>query len=150
MNIFNDDFLEFIQALNASQVQYLLVGGYSVIIHGYSRTTGDLDIWVKPDEENYHRLMNAFSVFHLPTSAISMADFLDTESNEVFTFGRPPMAIDLLTTVKGLEFDPAFAASALHEIQNTPVRVIQLQDLITAKKAAGRYRDLDDIENLRT
>lgn len=148
MNIFNDDFLEFIQALNACEVHYLLVGGYSVIIHGYSRTTGDLDIWVKEDRENYHRLMDAFSAFHLPTTAITLSDFLDTDRNEVFTFGRPPMAIDLLTSVKGLEFDAAYAASTVHEIQHTPVRVLHLQDLITAKRAAGRHRDMDDIENL--
>ena len=52
-NIFNQDFREFLNALNNNKVKYLLVGGYSVILHGYSRTTGDMDIWVDRTKENY-------------------------------------------------------------------------------------------------
>ena len=65
-NIFNTDFVEFINSLNNHQVEYLLVGGYSVIIHGYPRTTGDLDIWVNQTTENYGRLKLAFGEFGLP------------------------------------------------------------------------------------
>jgi hypothetical protein len=46
-NIFNDDYRDFLSALNEQEVKYLLVGGFSVILHGYSRTTGDMDIWVE-------------------------------------------------------------------------------------------------------
>lgn len=59
-NIFNNDFRDFINALNHYEVKYILVGGYSVILHGYSRTTGDLDIWVNKTIENYERLKSAF------------------------------------------------------------------------------------------
>jgi predicted acyl esterase len=52
MNIFNDDFRDFIQCLNKHQVEYVLVGGYAVIIRGYSRSTGDMDIWVNKTEAN--------------------------------------------------------------------------------------------------
>ena len=65
LNIFNQDFKDFISALNAAMVDYILVGGYSVILHGYSRTTGDLDIWVRKTEDNYKRLLNAFYAFGL-------------------------------------------------------------------------------------
>ena len=51
-NIFNDDFRNFIQLMNENEVEYLLVGGYSVVLHGYTRTTGDLDIWVNQTEKN--------------------------------------------------------------------------------------------------
>jgi hypothetical protein len=54
-NIFNDDFQDFLKSLNESQVEYILVGGYSVILHGYSRTTGDMDIWVRKTKDNYSR-----------------------------------------------------------------------------------------------
>ncbi|MFM2305453.1 MAG: hypothetical protein RLZZ367_122 [Bacteroidota bacterium] len=54
-NTLNQDFTEFIIALNNNHVEYLLVGGYAVIFHGYNRTTGDLDIWVKPTVDNYRR-----------------------------------------------------------------------------------------------
>ena len=52
-NIFDSDFRDFIQSLNDHNVDYLLVGGYAVILHGYRRTTGDLDIWVNRTKENY-------------------------------------------------------------------------------------------------
>lgn len=52
-NVLNEDFIEFITTLNACSVEYILVGGYAVIYHGYNRTTGDLDIWVNPTSANY-------------------------------------------------------------------------------------------------
>jgi hypothetical protein len=59
-NIFNDDFRDFLSALNKQEVKYLLVGGFAVILHGYSRTTGDMDIWVERTSENYLRIKQAF------------------------------------------------------------------------------------------
>ena len=56
-NIFNDDFRDFIKELNNNSVDYMLVGGYAVILHGYGRTTGDMDIWVKNDRVNYLKLI---------------------------------------------------------------------------------------------
>ena len=58
-DIFNIDFLEFIQCLNDAEVEYMLVGGYATIIHGYNRTTDDLDIWVNQAELNYRKLILA-------------------------------------------------------------------------------------------
>jgi len=55
-NIFNQDFIEFLQALNDAEVKYVLVGGYAVILHGYNRSTSDLDVWVEPTEPNYNKL----------------------------------------------------------------------------------------------
>jgi len=69
-NIFNDDFRDFIQALNNNEVEYLLVGGYAVILHGYRRVTGDMDIWVNRTKENYSRLTKAFLEFGLPVFGI--------------------------------------------------------------------------------
>ncbi len=145
-NIFNDDFREFIKALNDNGVQYLLVGGYAVIIHGYRRTTGDMDIWVNPLQENYDRLMRAFIQFGLPI--ISEKDFLDNEEMDVFSFGRSPVSIDILKRVKGCAFDEAFAVSEVYVEADLPVRYIHLQTLLQAKKASGRFKDLDDIEKL--
>jgi hypothetical protein len=55
-NVLNADFTEFIDSLNHKEVEYILVGGYAVIYHGYNRTTGDLDIWVNPTSANYKKL----------------------------------------------------------------------------------------------
>lgn len=65
-SIFNDDFRDFIRALNNNQVEYILVGGYAVILHGYRRATGGMDIWVNRTIENYLKVIRAFADFHLP------------------------------------------------------------------------------------
>lgn len=147
-NIFNPDFQDFIKALNQNDVEYLLVGGYAVILHGYSRTTGDIDIWVKPDQANYEKLVRAFAQFGMPMFDITLAKFLQVDKYDVYTFGKPPVAIDVMTAVKGLDFDGAISRATWHEFEDFQVRVIQFDDLITAKKEAGRLRDLNDIEQL--
>ncbi len=147
-NIFNDDFRDFISALNESKVEYLLVGGYSVIIHGYSRNTGDLDLWVKPTELNYKKLNKAFNVFGMPVFDMLLPKFLDIENYDVFTFGRSPVSIEILTKVKGLNFDDAFSQSIYFEDEDLRVRLINFEDLIIAKKAAGRPRDINDLDQL--
>ena len=147
-NIFNEDFQDFILALNKHNVEYLLVGGYSVILHGYSRTTGDLDIWINKTKENYLLLKKAFATFGMPVFDMTEDNFLKNPDLNVFTFGRPPRSIDIMTAVKGIDFDESFLAANLVEIENLEVRLIHLTHLLQAKKAAGRHKDLDDIENL--
>ncbi len=147
-NIFNEDFRDFIRALNDSDVEYLLVGGYAVILHGYRRTTGDLDIWVNTTRENFLKLLNAFLNFGLPTTDLSEQNFLDNDAIEVFTYGIEPVSIDIMKKVKGLNFGEAFSSSMLYMDQDLPVRFISYQQLVNAKKAAGRHKDLDDLEKL--
>ena len=148
MNIFHEDFLDFLSALSEAKVDYILVGGYSVVLHGYLRTTGDLDVWIQPESENYDRLMLAFQQFGLPVTAITREQFLDPGLVDVFTFGRAPLALDLMTKVKGLEFNKAFDRAEVHEFEGIPVRYLHMSDLIDAKRSAGRYKDLDDLEQL--
>ena len=102
-NIFDEDFREFINTLNQQEVDYILVGGFSVILYGYSRTTGDLDIWVKKSKENYKKLYNAFIKFGMPVFDMTEENFLNHPEWDVFTFGRSPVAIDIMTSVKGLD-----------------------------------------------
>lgn len=147
MNIFNPDFVDFINALNQNKVAYLLVGGYAVIIRGYSRSTGDMDIWVHKTPENYILLQKAIQQFGLPEIALPKALFF-SEDYDVFTFGRPPMAIEIMTQLKGVFFEEAFAKSTIENSDGISVRVIHINQLIQAKKAAGRYKDLHDIDNL--
>lgn len=147
-NIFNQDFQEFIRALNEADVQYVLVGGYAVILHGYNRTTGDLDIWVERTEENYLRLVSAFRIFSMPVFDMSLENFLNTTQFDVFTFGVPPVSIDIMLKVKGLDFNEALSMAEWKVIDDVKVNLIDLQSLIRAKKASGRHRDLDDIEHI--
>ena len=148
-NIFNEDFRDFLNALNDSGVEYILAGGYSVILHGYSRNTGDLDIWVNPTFENYQLLKKAFHLFRMPLFYMTEHNFLENEHYNVFTFGRPPVSIDIMTEIKGLHFMETFQASEIIAVDGLSVRLINYDNLIKAKKASGRSKDLDDLENLR-
>jgi len=147
-NIFNDDFREFIQALNNHDVKYILVGGYSVILHGYSRTTGDMDIWVERSQENYRKIFNAFFQFGMPVFDMTKENFLNHPDWEVFSFGRPPVSIDLMIIVKGLNFEECYANSVFFEEDGLKIRTINYSDLMVAKKAAARAKDINDLENL--
>ena len=145
---FNDDFRDFIKALNNQQVQYILVGGMAVILHGYVRTTGDMDIWVKRTEGNYHKIVKAFVEFRMPVFDMTKERFLSDEY-DVWVFGREPVKIELMTTVKGLDFDEAWDTSQEYIEENIPIRYLHINSLIAAKKASGRYKDLDDIQKLQ-
>jgi hypothetical protein len=147
-NIFNDDFRDFIHALNKHDVEYILVGGYAVILHGYRRVTGDMDIWVNRTKENYAKITLAFAEFGLPLFDMTAEKFMDTDTADVFSFGRPPVSIDIITKLKGVEFDQAFAKAQVFNEEGLKIRFIHLNNLIEAKKASGRHKDLDDIEKL--
>lgn len=148
-NIFNVDFLDFIQALNDAEVEYMLVGGYATIIHGYNRTTGDLDIWVNQTKKNYISLEKAFEQFQMPVFDMTLKRFLNDRSVDVFSFGRPPVSIDIITNLKGLEFEQVWINVEEKEIdEKIKVKVIHVNDLITAKKASNRSKDQDDVEHL--
>ena len=135
MQIFNEDFQDFIELLNKYDVEYMLVGGYAVIIRGYSRSTGDMDIWVNKTESNFQKLFQTVIEFGLPVEAIPQEQFFSTQY-DVFAFGKPPSAIEIMTAVKGVSFNETFILSTLELVDKIPVHVIQLNHLIEAKKAS--------------
>lgn len=147
-DLFNSDFQEFIECLNQAEVAYVLVGGYSVIIHGYARNTGDIDIWVDKTEENYRKIKNAFHQFKMPLFDMTLEKFLSDE-NDVFRFGVPPSRIDLMTNVLGLNFNETYSRSFVYKEEGFDVRVIHINDLKTAKQTSARPRDINDLENLK-
>ena len=116
-------------------------------MHGYYRTTQDLDIWVNKTAENYVKLTKAFAIFGMPIFDMTEENFLG-EKFDVFSMGRSPMRIDIITKLKGVLFPEAFDQSLEKEMENTKVRYLHLNDLFASKKAAGRYKDLDDLEKL--
>lgn len=147
-NIFNQDFVEFIQLLNKHDVNYMLVGGYSVVLYGYPRTTGDLDIWVEQSADNYNKLIRVFGDFSMPVFDMTKDNFLDNTELNVFTFGRPPVAIEILTEISGITFSKAYPNSIPVMVDQLKVRLIDYDDLVKNKKASGRSKDLNDLENI--
>ena len=147
-NLFNADFREFILALNKHEVEYLLIGGYTVILYGYPRTTGDLDIWLKNTDENRLRLVKACHEFGLPTNDLTKEKF-ENPDIEVFTFGKPPVCIELIIRISGIEFEDIDKNYVIMEPDGFPVRVVSYPDLVIMKKRASRPKDLDDLYNIK-
>ncbi len=148
-NIFNTDFYEFLAAFEKADVEYVLVGGYSVIIHGYQRTTGDMDLLVSSTEVNFKKITLAFQDFGMSLFNMTLERFLNTTDFDVFEFGRPPTTIDILTKMKGVEFSEAFNNRIRYHVDDElTINVIHINQLITAKKSSARHKDLDDIEQL--
>ena len=126
----------------------MLVGGYAVIYHGYNRSTGDLDIFVEATVANYNRIAEAFEEFKMSVFDMTQSTFLNTESYEVFTFGVPPVSIDIITVLRGVTFDEAFTMSTNGLIDGITIRVLLKNGLLLAKKLSNRPKDLEDIHQL--
>lgn len=146
-DFFNQDFRDFLKALNRQNVEYILVGGMAVILHGYVRTTGDMDVWVNHTKENYQKIAKAFFDFGMPVFDMTEENFL-SEHYDVWSFGVSPVKIELMTAVKGLNFEDAYKVSQLYAEDEITIRFLHLNSLIEAKKASGRYKDLDDLDQL--
>ncbi len=140
------DFKEFVALLEKHEVEYMIVGGYAVGVHGYPRYTGDLDIWLNLNNSNAVRILRAIDEFGFGSFNLTVADL--TKDGNVIQFGQPPLRIDLLTSIDGVAFDACYANRKVVTFDGLPMNFIGYHDLITNKKATGRHRDLDDVENL--
>ena len=140
------DFKEFIQLLNSEKVDYLLVGGYAVGFHGNPRFTNDMDIWIGPGSDNAVRLGRVLSRFGFNDPDIISGRFLMADT--VFRMGHPPLQIDLLSEVSGCDFSACHARRSTLSQDGIEISVISIEDLKANKLAAGRAKDLGDLEGL--
>ena len=140
------DFKDFLRLLNSREVKYMLVGGYAVGFHGYPRATGDMDIWIEASEENAKKLALVFREFGMPAEAIKERIFL--EENKVIRMGVPPVRLEVITSASGVDFNQCYADRETVEIDGIPINFISLGDLKKNKQAAGRHKDLEDLEHL--
>lgn len=147
-NIFNPDFQEFLLALNKNEVKYVLVGGYSVIYHGFPRTTGDIDIFVEVSKNNYDKLVQAFEQFQMPLFDMTEESFLHQAHINFYTFGRPPVCIEILKEISGFTFQEIYINAIDTVFEEIPMKVIHINDLKRNKEISGRAKDLNDLENL--
>ncbi|WP_316844436.1 nucleotidyltransferase [Pedobacter psychrodurus] len=145
--IFEPDFIEFIELLNKHEVKYMIVGAHALAFHGRPRHTGDLDIWIKPDHENAEKMINVLTEFGFASLGFKKDDFL--RENYVSQIGYPPLRIDILNAISGVEFDEAYENKINAEIDDLVTPFINVQDFITNKVASGRVKDLADIKELQ-
>lgn len=140
------DFKEFLKLLTLNNVFYLVIGGYAVGFHGYPRATGDLDIWVRRDRDNARNLLNTLTEFGFNVPDLTL-DILLTKG-KIIRMGVPPLRIEVLNDISGVEFNDCFKNSIRTNLDGLQINFIGLEDLKTNKKAAGRLKDLADVENL--
>ncbi len=145
--IFEQDFIDFIELLNQHQVEYMIVGAHALAYHGRPRHTGDLDIWIKPNIENASRMIKVLADFGFGSVGLVEQDFL--RENYVTQLGYPPLRIDILNSISGVEFDQAYANRVEGDVEDLKINFISISEFIRNKEASGRKKDLGDIASLR-
>lgn len=141
------DFKELFRSLNARGVEYLLIGGYAVIIHGYVRNTSVIDIVVSNDAENAKRCVEALADFGFATPQLQTALFSDEKN--VVRMGVEPIKIEILNYLNGVNFAEAYNRRITRTVEDIKIDVISLADLIANKQDVGRLQDLLDVEKLK-
>lgn len=145
--IFEQDFIDFIELLNRHKVDYMIVGAHALAYHGRPRHTGDLDIWIKPSNENASRMIAVLNDFGFGSLGLTEQDFL--KENYVTQLGYPPLRIDILNSISGVEFDEAYINKVDGQVDDLKVNFINITEFIKNKEASGRKKDLGDIASLR-
>ncbi|MFC2158206.1 DUF6036 family nucleotidyltransferase [Acidobacteriota bacterium] len=145
MNV-EKDFREFIALLNRHDVRYLIIGGFAYSFYAEPRYTKDIDILIDISPENAERLMKALKDFGFADTALSQKDFL--EPGQVIQLGVAPVRIDILTSIKGIDFMNLWENRAAGRYGDIGVHFISKNDLIRIKRVSGRNQDIADIEKL--
>jgi hypothetical protein len=140
------DFKELLESFNAQKVEYLIVGGYALAFHGAPRFTGDIDLLVKPDTENARHILAALNDFGFGSLNLNESDF--TKQGNIVQLGVPPVRIDIVTSLTGVDWDKAQAGKVAGDYGGVSVYFLGKKEFILNKKATGRKKDLADIEAL--
>jgi hypothetical protein len=144
--LLNPDFRDMLSLFNEEKVDYLVVGAYAVAYHGLPRATGDIDLWVRPSDENAQRVWCALAKFGAPLLNLSVDDL--KQPGTVFQIGIAPQRIDILTSIAGVEFDEAEAERQEVEIEGLIIPILGRRHLIRNKKVVGRPQDRADVARL--
>ena len=142
----DSNYLDMLRCLNKAGVDYIMVGGWAVNLHGYVRATIDLDIWILADQENARKVYAALGEFGAPLGQVKPEDF--AQDGTIFQIGVAPCRIDVINKIDGVKYAEASPRAIQNTIEGVPVRIISREDLIVNKRASGRTKDLADAEIL--
>jgi len=145
----NDDFRDLLVQFVDAGVESVIVGAYALSFHGAPRASGDIDLFIRPADDNARRVVTALIAFGAPLEAagITMNDF--TQPGTVYQVGVPPRRVDVMTQISGVTFDEAWASRVTAEVEGRSVGFIDRVHLLRNKEATGRPKDLADIARLR-
>ena len=105
-----------------------------------------MDIWVAIQKENAEKMVTVLKEFGFDAPQLTSDLFL--KQNQIIRMGRPPMRIELLTTISGVRFEECYSERTVDVIDDVEVQIINLEHLKRNKQASGRQKDLDDLEHL--
>ncbi|RDC56581.1 hypothetical protein DU508_13470 [Pedobacter chinensis] len=145
--MFEQDFIDFIELLNKHEADYMVIGAHALAYHGRPRHTGDLDIWINPSDENAERMLKVIGDFGFASLGLKKEDFLN--DGYVTQLGYPPLRIDILNAISGVQFEEAFNNRINADVDGLSINFINIDDFIVNKQASGRKKDLGDIAALK-
>ena len=140
------DFVDFLKLCNLNEVKYLVIGGYAVSIHGYPRSTKDLDVLIQMSEENAEKMKKVIDDFGFASLKLTKEDFLKPDF--VTQLGQEPIRIDILNDIDGLDYEEAWRNRRMVNYEGVQIPFIGYNELLQIKAIAGRPQDLADISKL--
>jgi len=140
------DFRDLLEEFARDGVEHVVIGGYAFAFHVAPRATKDLDILLEGSAENLARAANALERYGAPAAVVEATRTL--AEGEVAYMGQPPLRIDFLRAIDGVEVETVFRNAVAGAWDGHPVRWISLDDLIANKRAAARPQDLADVARL--
>ena len=141
------DYDEFCGLLTAHTVEFVIVGAHALALHGAPRFTGDLDILVRPTEANGRRLLAAIAAFGFPTAPLCAADI--AVGSKVIEMGVAPVQIHVISHIDGVTWDDVWQNRVVGPMGSRSVPYIGREMFLRNKRAAGRPKDLADVDALR-
>lgn len=142
------DFADLLIELREAGAEFLLVGGWAVILYGHVRATDDMDIFVRSSSANSKRVFDALVAFGAPLQAHGLTAEHFANQGNAYRFGIAPFKVEVLTKISGVSFDEALQGSKTFELDGYQIPYIGRLALIRNKKSAGRHKDLADVEEL--
>ncbi len=143
-----DDFRDLLVCFADAGADFVIVGGFAVAHHGHVRATKDIDVLVRPIHENAIKVMRGLVAFGAPIQALHIGADDFARAGKVVQLGVPPLRVDLLTSVSGIDYEDAVVEASTIDVDGRVVRLIGLDALIKNKRAAGRPQDLADVAQL--
>ena len=141
------DFKELLKLFEKHNIRYLVVGGYAVMKYSEPRFTKDLDVFIATDQDNAKGVYAALKEFGAPLENLTPDDF--AHKGYFYQMGRPPLRIDIMMSIPGIEFDEAWGNRESVELGELKILFISRSDLIRAKEASGRPQDRIDVDKLK-
>ena len=150
MNIFFKEHQEILKSLLKHHVDFMLIGGYAVNFYGYNRATGDMDIWIAPDNTNKESLLQALSALGFDNEGVETIRSWDFTHPQKFPIGsdREPNKTEFMTHISGISYSEAKENKIIADIDGLQLPLIHYNHLIQNKKSTGRNKDMADVEYL--